>query len=60
MCNFLDVDIPEYDDSMINPSYYGLYERFFLFYNRLLGRLRLSILTFFRFLKAVKKFGRGK
>ncbi|MHA2039963.1 MAG: sulfotransferase [Promethearchaeota archaeon] len=60
MCNFLDVDVPVYEDSMINPSYYGFYERFFLFNNRILSRLRLSIITFFKFLKGVKKILRRK
>jgi hypothetical protein len=58
ICNFLDVDVPVYEDSMINPSYYGVYEKFFLFYNRLLSRFRMSIFTFIRFLKAIRKIRR--
>jgi hypothetical protein len=58
MCKFLDVDVPVYEDSMINPSYYGVYEKFFLFYNRLLSRFRMSIFTFIRFLKAIRKIQR--
>jgi len=60
MCRFLDVDVPVYDDSRINPSYYGIYERFFLFYNKFLSSLRLSIITFFKFLMGTKKYWRKR
>ena len=60
MCRFLDVEVPVYEDSRINPSFYGIYERFFLFYNKLLSSLRLSIITFFKFLMGAKKYWRNR
>jgi hypothetical protein len=60
LCHFLDVEVPVYDDPKINLSYYGIYEKFFLFYNRLLSSLRLSIFTFFKVLMGTKKYWRKR
>jgi hypothetical protein len=55
MCRYIGVDVPVYEDSVVNPSFYGRYERFLLTYNKINGFLKKSIFTFFKFLKGIKK-----